>query len=290
MSNNRTLVSIVLAVSVIALIIGVSFFSSSGGTVATVNGEKITKEELYQLLVEQNGSQAVNQLVSQKIVELEAKKNNITVSEAEIQEKLAELKKSYGGDEAFATVLEYNNLSLEDLTKNLELNLKITKLLEPGISISDDEIAEYFETNKASFAVSDQVKASHILTETAEAAAEVKSKLDQGEDFSELTKQYSIDESSKDQGGDLGTFGKGKMTAKFEEAAFNLEIGQISEPVQTEFGYHIIKVDEKIQGKEANLEDSKEEIRQILLEQKVETEFDSWLQTKYAEYNIVNLL
>jgi foldase protein PrsA len=95
---------------------------------------------------------------------------------------------------------------------------------------------------------------------------------------------------TKESGGDLGFFGKGKMVKEFEEEAFGLGIGEISNPVKTDYGYHIIKVEEKKEAKEATLEEHKDEIKDILVEAKLPEVYQNWYQEKYDEYKIENYL
>ncbi|KUO61382.1 MAG: foldase [Gracilibacter sp. BRH_c7a] len=290
MNKRNLLIYITVALLVGVLIGGLAISFSNKEVVANVNGQEIMKEELYEALVKQNGEQALDMLITEKIVRIESENSNISVTDDEINQEIEELKEEYGGEEPFLAALENSNMTMEDLKNNIELNTILIKLIGPGITIAQEEIEEYFEMYKDSFAVAEAVKARHILVETEEVAKEVKNKLADGEDFSKLAKQYSIDDSNKEQGGDLGTFGRGKMVDEFEEAAFNLEIGEISEPVKTEFGFHIIKLEDKIEAKEANLEDSQEDIKQILIEQKVQSEFNPWLEEKRNSYKIENFL
>ena len=129
-----------------------------------------------------------------------------------------------------------------------------------------------------------------ILVADEAKAKEVKAKLAAGGDFAALAKEYSTDESNKEQGGDLGFFSKGQMVPEFENAAFSMKIGDISEPVKTEFGYHIIKVTDKKEAKAATYEESKAQIKDIIMAEKLPTTFDTWMQGKYSEYKIENLL
>ncbi len=191
-----------------------------------------------------------------------------------------------GGEEAFNSALQQQGLTKKDLEKDIVSFLSIQKILEPRIDISDDEIKEYFEDNKASFDQEEQVEASHILIDDEKTAKEVKQKIDDGEDFAELAKEYSTDESNAESGGELGFFGKGKMVKEFEDKAFSMKVDEISDPVKTEHGYHIIKVTDKKDAKEAKLEDHKEEVKDALFEQKLQTEYQTWLNEKKEDYKI----
>lgn len=255
--------------------------------VARVNDEKITKDEFYDQLVTQNGEQVLNSLIAEKIMELEVEKLNIEITDAEMDAELAEMQDYYGGEEEFNTFLTYVGYSLDDIKNNIETSIKYEKILEPYIEITEKEMKEYFETNKALFNQTEQVKARHILVDTKEQADEVKSKLNNGEDFAELAKEYSKDGSSE-KGGDLGYFGRGEMVAPFEEAAFSMEVNEISEPVESQWGFHIIKVEDYKEAKEAVYEDYVEEVRNAIFQEKMNDAYNLWYTEKMGEYKIVN--
>ena len=258
--------------------------------VATVDGETISKDELYNAMVEQYGQETLDYLITQKIFELEAEKQKVNVSGEDIDQELQDLKDYYGGEEALNQILATNGMTLDDLKERLITNVQIKKLLEPEINITEDEMKEYFNTNKDTFGEPEQVKARHILVADEETAKEVMGKLDAGEDFAELAKEYSIDPGSKENGGELGFFGRGDMVPEFDEAAFSLAAGEISEPVKTDFGYHIIQVEEKKEAIEANYEDNKNEIKDILFDQKMQSTYGPWLEDKRSQYKIENFL
>lgn len=265
----------------------------SGGTeeaVARVDGEAITKNELYDLLVQSNGQAALDSLISQKIIELETAKQDIQVSDAEIEKELDEVAEYYGGLDAFEQSLTSYNMTLQDVKEDLAVQVKLEKLMKEKITITDAEIKEYFNANQEQFAVEEQIKASHILVDSEEKALEVKQKLAEGKDFAELAKEYSTDTTNKEQGGDLGLVSRGQMVAEFEDAAFALPIGEISEPVKTEYGYHIIKVTEKIAAREGTLEENQEEIRETLFNQKMESEYSTWMEEQYKNHKVESLL
>lgn len=289
---NQKRIYVLMLVLVFALIPFLSACNKGGSAevVARVGDESITKEELYNLLVKQNGQAALNTLITEKIVALEAAKQNISVSEEEVQKELDISIEQSGGKVQFAQALAYYGYTEEDIRKNIRTNFTIRKLMEPQITITEEEMQQYFNENKTSFDTPEQVKASHILVDTEEKAKEVKEKIKAGNDFAELAKEYSTDEGSKSQGGQLGYFQRGDMAQQFEDAAFALEVGGISEPVQTGFGYHIIKVEDKIAAKEANYADSKDQVKDALIQQKIPELFNTWLQEKNTEYKVENLL
>lgn len=258
--------------------------------VALVDGEKITKEELTDRLISLYGEKVLNQLIVNKMIEIDAEKQGIEVSEDELNEELDKYYSMYGGEENFTSFLEMSGFKLEDFKDDVKLSLLLDQILEERIEISDEEMKEYFEENKEDFAQEEQVEASHILVEDKETAFEVINKLNNGADFAELAKEYSIDEKTKDKGGELGYFGKGEMVKEFEEEVFAMEVNTISKPVETQYGFHVIKKTDHKPYQEANFEDVKEEVRQAILEQKKDEEYQKWLQEKMEEFKVVNSL
>lgn len=264
--------------------------SNNDEVVARVNGEIITRNDLYDAMLMQTGQDTLDNLISKKIIEQEAKKQSIKVSDAEIEKELNELAEYYGGQDALEQTMASYNMSMDDIKKDVVLNIQLEKLMGSKITITDEEIKQYFEANPDAFAAPEQVKVSHILVDSEEKAQQVRQQLAAGKDFAELAKESSTDTASKDLGGDLGMVSKGEMVEEFEKAAFALKIGQISEPVKTEFGYHIIKVSEKNAAQPGTLAENKDEIKEILFNQEMETEYSKWMQEKYDSSKIENLL
>ncbi|MFO8240372.1 MAG: peptidylprolyl isomerase [Dissulfuribacterales bacterium] len=152
--------------------------------------------------------------------------------------------------------------------------------LEGEVDITDDEIETYYKDHKDEFIDPESVKARHILLKVPEGAdkkaweeaesraKDIKERLKKGEDFAELAKKHSDDPGSKNSGGDLGFFTKGRMVPEFESAAFSLKQGEFSDPVKTNFGYHIIEVQEKKAADIKTLADVQVQIRQTLQTEK----------------------
>jgi foldase protein PrsA len=134
--------------------------------------------------------------------------------------------------------------------------------------VEEEELKTYYEENKDRYTEPEQVKARHILVEDEETAKSILKKLESGEDFAEIAKEKSSDSGSKDKGGDLGFFERGVMDASFEEAAFNLGIGETSAPVKTMFGYHIIRVEDKKPERLAAFEEVQDDVRKQVIKQK----------------------
>lgn len=258
--------------------------------VAKVNNVEITKEELYEQLVAQNGEAALNALIAEKIMLAEVEKNNITVLDEEIQKNIDEMTEYYGGEDEMNNALTDYNMTMDDMKENITTNLQLKKILEPYITIEDQEIEEYFNANKAYLDEAEQVKASHILVDTKELADEVKGKLDGGAEFAELAKEYSTDTSNSQNGGSLGYFGKGEMVAEFENTAFSMSVGEVSEPVQTSFGYHIIKVEDHKEAKEATFDEFKDDIKETLFQEKMGVAYNTWYEEMLKQYEITNYL
>ncbi|AJF59990.1 MAG: peptidyl-prolyl cis-trans isomerase C [archaeon GW2011_AR10] len=250
--------------------------SDNNAVAAIVNGEIIyvsDVEERYAAVPDYLKSQVSKSFVLEGLIEnalllSEAKKNGISVSQQEFDEFWSE------EQENIQALLESGTTTEEELVEAVNEYLTVQKLLDDvlfkDIPISEEEARAFFEENKDSIV---QIRASHILLETEEEAQQILGQLKEGADFSELAVKQSTDTASGALGGDLGYFGRGAMVKEFEDAAFALDLNQLSEPVQTSFGFHIIKVTDK----KETFEDFKEDIQGVLGERKKEELYDKFV-------------
>lgn len=225
-----------------------------GEVIAEVNGTPITSEQFKkeiknlppQLQVMAQSAEGKKELldtmVIREIILQQAKKDGLDKSQ-DVADRLADLK------------------------DKVVVEAYLKKKLESEAAVSDADLQKMYEQNKERFRTGDQIRASHILVKSEKEAQDVESQLKKGANFEELAKKLSTD-SSASKGGDLGWFSKGNMVPDFEKAAFGLKEGQISDPVKTQFGYHIIKVTGKRPAGIMPFSEVKEQLKAAALPQK----------------------
>lgn len=166
---------------------------------------------------------------------------------------------------------------------------KFTQQRLGDMSVSEQELRDYFEKNKDQYGQKERIHARHILIKSdSQAQSEIrdlKSRIDNGASFEEMARQHSEGPSAKN-GGDLETFPRGKMVPAFDEVAFNLETGVVSDPVETRFGYHLIKVEEKLASAPAEFEANREQIRKEVQKQKRQGKMRKLVQKLKSQSNI----
>ncbi|WP_324635974.1 peptidylprolyl isomerase [Bacillus velezensis] len=239
-------IAAITATSVLALS---ACSSGDNDVIAKTDAGNVTKGELYTNMKKTAGASVLTQLVQEKVL---AKKYKVT--DKEIDNKLKEYKTQLG-DQYSALKQQYGEDYLKDQVK---YELLAQKAAKDNIKVTDSDTKEYYDGLKG------KIRASHILVADKKTADEVEKKLKKGEKFETLAKEYSTD-TSKDNGGDLGWFDKKSMDETFSKAAFGLKVGQVSDPVKTKFGYHIIKKTEE-RGK---YDDMKKELKEEVLKQKL---------------------
>ncbi len=280
-----------LAAGLVTLTLGLSIAACSsgggGGDVASVNGQKISKTDFdNRMEAGPAGKQTLQQMVQGILIDQYAKDNNITVTDDEVAKKEADIKAKYPPGQ-FEQILKQQGLTEDDVHRILRQQIIIEKAVGKNITISDAQVKDFFNKNHATLDKPEQVRARHILVPDPKTAATVEAKLKAGGDFAALAKQYSTDPSTKDKGGELGFFGKGQMVPAFQDAAFSLPVGQISQPVKSPFGYHIIQVEEKKPAIKATLASSSASIRDQLKQQQEAQQIPLFLQTLRSKADIV---
>lgn len=241
----------VLALAATSVIALSACGTSSSDKIVTSKAGDITKEEFYEQMKTQAGKQVLNNMVMEKVLI-----KNYKVEDKEVDKKFDEMKKQYG--DQFDTLLKQQGIKEETLKTGVRAQLAQEKAIEK--TITDKELKDNYKP---------EIKASHILVKDEATAKKVKEELGQGKSFEELAKQYSEDTGSKEKGGDLGFFGPGKMVKEFEEAAYKLKKDEVSEPVKSQFGYHIIKVTD-IKEPEKSFEQSKADIKKEIVQKKAQ--------------------
>ncbi len=195
-----------------------------------------------------------------------------------------ELINAYGTDNGIESD-EFYRTQMEQAEKDIRFNATMNRILQ-DVAVEEAEIRAKYDENPAAYGGPESISARHILVDSQAKADEIKSKLDAREiGFEDAAREYSSCP-SKEAGGDLGSFGRGMMVPEFENAAFASEINEITEPVQTQFGYHIIQVYEKSSADLQSFDDVKDSIRTNLLQEKQMekyTEVINTLRNKYFE-------
>ncbi|MBH0157141.1 MAG: peptidylprolyl isomerase [Bacillota bacterium] len=252
----RWMLSLGLMTGLLALSACSSGEASDSEAIVESNVGEITNEDLYAKLKARYGEQVLSQMVDQMVLEKKYK-----VTDKEIKKEIEKIKKESGGEDAFKKLLEQNGITdekaLEDRIKTMLVSQKATT---DGVKVSAEEMKKAFEEKFKT-----EVKASHILVDDEKTAQEVKEKLNNGGDFAKLAEEYSKDPGSKMKGGDLGFFGKGAMVPEFDKVAFTIEKNKVSDPIKSNYGYHIIKVTDK---RENTFNDKEKEIEEQIKQEK----------------------
>lgn len=275
----------VAPVALAALLVGCS---EEGRTVATIEGEKINEAELTEKLYQQYGNEILDSMINNKIVELEAEKLKLEVTEEEIAEEYKIYTANVGGEEMLGQMLKQFNMEKADIEEDIRIYLLTVKVLEEYVDVTEEDVKAYFEENKSLFDVPELIELNRIIVEDEAKAKEVIAKLDAGEDFAKLAEEYSVEEPMEgSKAGFVGEVARGDLDEATEAAAFALAEGEYSKvPVQTEAGFEVLYVTKKTAAVEATYENSKELARTSLMESEVNNAYQPWIIEKREEYDI----
>lgn len=235
--------------------------------------------------------EVIDDMIGRELIYQKAVEQGITATEEQVDQQISTIKMRFGDQKQFNTMLERMNTTEDQLKDQIGRMLVVRefigKEIVPKVSVSDKELEAFYESNKERFKLPEQVKAQHILIKvdkgaTDEQKAEARKKLSDlkkqiagGADFGELAKANSQCPSAP-KGGDLGYFGKGQMVPEFEKAAFALKTNEVSDIVETQFGYHLIKVVDRKPAGVAEFKDVKSRIVGELRNGKIQSEAESY--------------
>ncbi|MBI3975861.1 MAG: peptidylprolyl isomerase [Armatimonadetes bacterium] len=242
----------------------------------------------------------LDQLIDQRLILQAARKRGVQISETQVAAEIDRIKKNFGSDEEFQLALSQRNLTMDDVRRLLRVNLTVRALLPlvTKVEVPEAEVRKAFDQRRAQFDQPEQARVSHILIRVEDPKQEerarqtivlIQGKLAKGEKFADLARQYSQDPGSKDKGGDLGFFGRGAMVPEFEKVAFSLQPGQVSGPVKTQFGYHLILLHEKKPARKATFAEVAPQIRDQLTQERQEALFQKWLVDERKQATIRRL-
>jgi parvulin-like peptidyl-prolyl isomerase len=315
-SSLRKLLPLLLLalVAVLAAACGSSEDAKSvpAGAVALVGDEPIQKADLDRLLAqakknyeaqkqdfpnvgtpeyENLKSTLLKGLVQQSQWEQAGAKMGVTVSDKEIDTRLDALKQQYfkGDDEKFQAELDKQGLTVEQVRDQLRARMlsdKIYKAVIDKVKVTDAEIKAYYDNHKAQYMQPESREVRHILVKKKALADELYTKLKNGADFETLAKKYTQDTTSKPDGGKLTAY-KGKTVAPFDKFVFSAKVGELSHPIKTQFGWHVIEVlsDTKPAAPQP-LADAKDSIRTTLLDQQQQAALKKWVQDAESSYDV----
>lgn len=194
-----------------------------------------------------------------------------------------ELFNKFGQEMELDKTEEYKE-AVASITKEVLTSMAMNKALS-DVTVTDEDAKKYYDENKEAFAVPPTVAARHILVETEEEANKVKEEIENGLSFADAAMKYSKCP-SKEQGGNLGEFSKGMMVPEFEKASFEGEVGVLSAPVKTQFGYHLIIVDSKNEGTTKSFEEVKNSIVNELMKKNQHKKYEDLLHQLENKYGV----
>lgn len=256
-SSVKRLIMTGLAVGSLTFVSGCSLFDSeSVEYAAKTDSGTISKDELYNRMVDKIGQRTLDDMITLTVLQKKYK-----VSDGEIDDEIKRLKSEFGS--SFNDFLSQNGVNNEEQLKDvIKLDKLKQKLALEHLKIQDKDLKALYEQKKP------EMRVSHILVSDETLAKDIKSKIDSGEDFGSLAKEFSQDIATKEKGGDIGYFKEGDMVQAFQDAARKLKVGEVSQPVKTDFGYHVIKLlDEK---KLLSFEQMKPQLQSELISNKMD--------------------
>jgi peptidyl-prolyl cis-trans isomerase C len=276
--------------------------------VARVNGEEISKTEFDRAvaaLEARNGGPVpaeqrdqilrgvLDQIVSYRLLVQESKARKVAADDAEVDARMKEIQGQFPSEDAFKQMLTSRKTTIDQVRSDIRQDISVQKLIENEVSakaaVKPEQVTDFYTKNPDQFKQPERVRASHILitvpkgadaavkTQARTKAADILKDVKAGKDFAALAKQHSQDPGSAQNGGDLGFFQQGQMVGPFNDVAFTLAPGAVSDLVETDFGFHIIKVAEKQAPRTVPLDEVRPQVEQYLQRQNREQQTDAFV-------------
>jgi peptidyl-prolyl cis-trans isomerase SurA len=278
--------------------------------VATIDGEPITAHELQRYAKDRDpggaeGRQILEALITDKLLEREIKALGIVARDDEIDRYIREVQARTGmDDERFKQAIATQGMTWEGYRAKVKMEIEKAQLvnreIRQHVNISPEEIKRYYDKHLADYAIAERIRVRDIFlpadSSDEEALARARGKAEEvralalaGRDFAGLARQFS-EGPGADKGGELGTFSRGEMEGDLEEALFKLKPGDVSPPIRSGSGFHLLRVDERITSGHKPLEEVKEDIRDALYNEALESRFQQWLSRDLRERHHVEVL
>lgn len=282
--------------------------------VARVNGTEITKKALLgraealrnQMPAFEAGpdfyQRVLDDMVSGELLYQSVEKKGLAPTDAEVEAELTGQRQRFGGEEQFQKALAAQDITLEELRLELKKEIGIQKMIEqdfiPAITVSDEDKRKFYEENSSQMQRPDQFRVSHILIavdekatpeqkeEAKKKANAIKSMLDAGQDFADLARRNSDDPGSKDNGGELPWMSQGQTVPPFEAAAMALKPGETSDVVETQFGYHIIRLHERRSAGVVAYEEVEPRIDEFLKRKGIQERIEGEIETLKSQSKV----
>jgi foldase protein PrsA len=315
--TNGLIISLGICILIIFISILLLYLGTSPQKIYTarVNGTPITNDE-FNFQVEQLKNQyiqmlhtdfntpqgqqmlsalqksALQKFISRELLLQSAAKMDVDVDSSEVDSEFDNFKsKNFNNDNKLLNdYLKQINMTVGSFKENIKKDKLVEKvrdkIIEDRLKITDKEREDYFKANAKDFTEPEKVKAAHILVKDEKLANDIFNRLKNGENFADLAKKYSIDPGSKDKGGDLGFFEKGKMVPEFEKAAWALKVGETSQPVKSQFGYHIIRKDDYKPANTGSYKDAIKKINDKIKEKKSSEIIEQFIKEEKAKAKI----
>jgi parvulin-like peptidyl-prolyl isomerase len=269
----------------------------SDQVVLTINGEKITVKQFNKVLNAQKKifrvqkfeelkteelvwikTRGLNEIIRNTLIAQEIAKENISIEQSVLESNLRKAREGYL-EGVFEKTLGLEGISIADWEKSIEKKLLINELIHQEVnskvSLSDKELREYYDKNHNEFHKKEQVKALHIMVESEEEIREIQKELrSKQKTFTALAMEYSLGPEGV-QGGDLGYFEAGQMPEEFDDV-FKLKINKVSDIIKTPYGFHLLKVVDKIEERKMDFVESKSHVEKILLQYLHDQAFQKW--------------